>query len=135
MIQSMLDEVSEESSALEEGQQLGVRAASVGFDWETALEALAKVQEEVAELRTEIVDKQASDDSRRDRLEDEIGDVLFAVANVARKLGVDAEVAMQRTNRKFRERFAQIEAAAAGQNRPLEDLSLEEMERIWQEAK
>jgi ATP diphosphatase len=136
MARSILDEVAEQGASLDEGQELGRHAARVGFDWDTALQALMKVEEEVAELRMELeAGSRASHDDVTDRLEDEIGDVLFAVANVARKLDINAEGAMARTNAKFRERFSYIEARAAAEGRELTDLTLEEMESIWQSAK
>ncbi|MGM0558700.1 MAG: MazG nucleotide pyrophosphohydrolase domain-containing protein [Myxococcota bacterium] len=136
MSRSMLDEVRSGGTALREGQKLGARAASVGFDWATALQALEKVEEEVSELRAELEGSSSRVSAESaDRLEDEIGDVLFAVANVARKLDIDAEDAMARTNRKFRERFASIESSAAAQGRDVEEMTLEEMEAIWQQAK
>lgn len=133
---SLLDEVESGPAALREGQALGTAAAEVGFDWATALDALDKVEEELHELRAEIEEaERGTATSARDRLEDEIGDVLFAIANVARKLGIDAESAVARTNQKFRRRFAHIEdAARVGQTR-LEDMSLEQMEALWQQAK
>lgn len=135
MTGSLLDEVVSGESPLREGQRLGTCAARVGFDWDTALQALEKVDEEIAELREELEQHDDADAEYRRRLEDEIGDVLFAIANVARKLGIDAERAMAGTNRKFRRRFASIEAAARRDGVELEQMTLDEMEEIWRGAK
>ncbi len=128
---SILDDIHPKHTALEQGQLLGDRAATVGFDWPTAAQALDKVHEEVAELEELLAD--ASPDA--DELASELGDILFAVVNVARKLGLDAEEAMQRTNRKFRRRFEFIEREVERQGRHLDELDLDEMEALWQKAK
>ncbi|QDG54642.1 hypothetical protein FIV42_29025 [Persicimonas caeni] len=128
---SILDDILPDYTALEQGQRLGEVAAEVGFDWPDAAQALEKVHEEVAELE-ELLAGEAADEVE---LMGELGDILFAVVNVARKLGIDAEEAMQRTNGKFRRRFAYIEAEVDRQGRRLEDLELDEMEALWQQAK
>lgn len=136
MRHSLLDDVESGPTGLREAQALGTTAASVGFDWATARDALDKVEEEVRELRDELdQDRQRSASDAEERLQDEIGDVLFAVANVARKLGIDAESAVARTNQKFRRRFAHIEQIARANQSRLEDMSLEQMEALWQRAK
>lgn len=126
---SRLDGVEPSLSALERGQALGALAAEVGFDWETAVDALAKVREEVGELA------EALEEHDADAVADELGDLLFAVANVARKAGVDAETAMEATNAKFRRRFAHIERVVAGSGRPFGDWTLDELEAVWRQAK
>jgi ATP diphosphatase len=115
--------------ALMRAEKLTRRAARVGFDWPDADAVLAKLDEEVAELRAELP---AADP---DRLEDEVGDLLFVLANLARKLSVDPEAALRRANAKFTRRFAAIEAALAAQGRTPNDATLAEMEAHWQAAK
>jgi nucleoside triphosphate diphosphatase len=112
--------------------ELQQRAARVGFDWNQLMPVLAKIREELAELETEI--------SKKIRLEqhntlDELGDLLFAVANLARKLGIDPEQALRSTNHKFLRRFGMIETELAKLGKHPEDATLEEMDAIWERAK
>lgn len=116
--------------ALTRAEKLQKRAARVGFDWPELAPVFAKVHEELGELERE-VSAQAPDA----RLVDELGDVLFAVANLARKLGVDPEQALRGTNRKFERRFHHVETRLAEQGREPQQASLEEMDRHWDEAK
>jgi uncharacterized protein YabN with tetrapyrrole methylase and pyrophosphatase domain len=101
----------------------------VGFDWSRAEDVLAKLEEEVGEVRGAVA---AGDD---DRLEDEVGDLLFVVVNLARKLGQDPEIALRRTNQKFLQRFRAIEKELAGQSKSLEEATLEEMDALWEKSK
>ncbi|MEJ1995400.1 MAG: nucleoside triphosphate pyrophosphohydrolase [Limibacillus sp.] len=110
--------------------KLQKRAARVGFDWPEIRPVLEKIEEELAEIKTEI-DK----DAAVDRLEDELGDLLFAVTNLARHLRIDPDSALRRTNAKFEARFQAIEAALAKQGRSIEDADLDEMEELWQASK
>ena len=126
----LLDDVPAALPALLRALKLQNRAARVGFDWDSA----PKVVEKIAEEAAEIVEAQTSG-APREKLEDEIGDLLFAVANLARHLGVDPEAALRSTNSKFVRRFREIESALAGQDRTLSDASLAEMEELWQAAK
>lgn len=126
-----LDEVPSAFPALTEAEKLQRRASKVGFDWGAAEPVLAKIKEEIDELSEEV----QADTPDRNRIEDELGDVLFAVANLARHLEIQPEAALKRTNAKFRRRFAHIEDAAKTEQRPLTDLSLDEMEAHWQAAK
>jgi len=128
-----LDDVPSAFPALTEAEKLQKRAARVGFDWGTAGPVLDKIREETEELAAEIT--AAPEAHERDRIEDELGDLLFAVANLARHLEIDPEAALKRTNRKFRSRFAAIERAAQERQTSLERMSLEEMEDAWQAAK
>jgi ATP diphosphatase len=116
--------------ALLRALKLQQRASTVGFDWDSA----PKVVEKIAEEAAEIAEAQKSG-APADRLRDEIGDLLFAVANLARHLGIDPETALRSTNTKFVRRFGEIEKALAAQNRTLREASLEEMEVFWQAAK
>ena len=96
-------------------------------------DGFAKLQEEVLELKEVIA--QGNDDEKRERLEDEIGDMLFVIVNIARFLRIDSESALKRANRKFKTRFQFIEAALERQGKSLEETSLEEMEELWRQAK
>jgi MazG family protein len=115
--------------ALVEAQQITSRAARVGFDWENAEQVIEKLHEEMAEF----------DEARRDgspaAVEDELGDLLFVLVNLARFAKVDPEQALRRTNAKFRERFGYIERKLAERGRKMEDSNIGEMEALWQEAK
>lgn len=106
------------------------RAAGVGFDWKERLPVLEKLEEEIAELRDEVM---GSGDRRR--IESEIGDVLFSCVNLARHCGMDAENALRLCNNRFERRFDFIETTLARQGRRPEDASLDELETLWQEAK
>jgi len=112
--------------------ELSARAAAVGFDWAKAADVLDKIDEEVAELRREVESGATGDLSRA---EDEMGDLLFSIANLSRKLGVEPEAALRRASEKFSTRFGQMEAALAARGVSLPDASLDEMEAEWREAK
>jgi nucleoside triphosphate diphosphatase len=110
--------------------EISRRAVKAGFEWPDTGGVLDKVEEEFAELRAEV-----EENAPAERIEAELGDLLFTLVNVARKVGVDPETALRRQLVRFTRRFRHIEAGAAAQERPLESLSLEEMEAFWQEAK
>lgn len=105
------------------------KVANVGFDWHDNADVWDKVKEEVAEFEAEA---KASD---KDRMEAELGDVLFSIINAARKYGINPENALERTNQKFISRFSYVENGAGKQGRSLRDMSLEEMDALWNEAK
>jgi MazG family protein len=115
--------------ALVEAQQITSRAARVGFDWENPDQVIEKLHEELGEF----------DEARRNgsqpELEDELGDLLFVLVNLARFVKVDPEQALRKTNAKFRERFGYIERKLAERGKKPEDSNIEEMESLWQEAK
>ena len=125
----LLDDVPRHAPALARADKLAKRAATVGVDWPDTAQVIAKIEEELSETKEAI----ASGD--RARVQDEIGDLLFAVANLARHSGIDPEAALMGTNLKFTRRFAAIEDALAARGRTLADATLEEMERHWQAAK
>jgi ATP diphosphatase len=125
-----LDDVSRALPALMRAEKLQKRAASVGFDWNSA----EKVIEKVVEEANEIIAARESGASN-EKLADEVGDLLFVVANLARHLGVDPETALRGTNAKFVRRFRSIEAALAKHGRSPREASLDEMEALWQAAK
>ena len=129
--EGLLDNVKVALPALMRAVRLQDKAATVGFDWNDPRAVLAKLREEIAEVEAEIDAERQS----RDRLEDEVGDLLFAVANLARHLGVDPDQALRRTNAKFVRRFGSIEGALAKDGRRPADATLEEMEALWQRAK
>lgn len=128
-VKGLLDNVPRALPALVEGQQITAKAATVGFDWENASQVYAKVEEELQELR------EARDEGDAERIEEEFGDALFAFVNLGRHLKLDSEQALRKATRKFRSRFASVEAQASAQGRALPDMTLEEMETLWQEAK
>jgi MazG family protein len=126
---SILDGIATSFPALMEAQKLQQRAERYGFDWPDPDPVFAKVDEELAELR------QARADADPERIKDEVGDLLFAVVNLARKLDVDAETALKAGNRKFGRRFRYIEGALAAQGLTLTDASLDDLDRLWDQAK
>ncbi|MCI0429564.1 MAG: nucleoside triphosphate pyrophosphohydrolase [Rhodospirillales bacterium] len=123
---SVLDGVTAGLPALTRAFKLQVRAARVGFDWPAAEDVLDKVTEEVAEVRAEV---RAGAD--RDRLSGEIGDLLFAIVNLARRLEIDPEGALRQANAKFERRFRSIESRLAATGLPVGRASLEQMEEAW----
>ena len=126
---SRLDDVQRSLPALAEASKLGAKAHKAGFDWPHWRDLLPKLVEETAELEAEA----ASDDpARKPRVEAELGDLLFTAVNLGRHLGVDAEMALRGCNRRFRDRFRQMELAS---DRPLEQLSPSELEALWVQAK
>ncbi|MFY9854758.1 MAG: nucleoside triphosphate pyrophosphohydrolase [Terracidiphilus sp.] len=126
---SRLDSVQRAMPALAEAAKLGAKARKSGFDWPNWRDLLPKLVEETAELEAEA----ASDDpARKPMVEAELGDLLFTVVNLGRHLGVDAEMALRGCNRRFRQRFQAMELAS---ERPLEELSPDELEALWAAAK
>ncbi|HEY8204702.1 MAG TPA: nucleoside triphosphate pyrophosphohydrolase, partial [Pyrinomonadaceae bacterium] len=133
---SILDGVSTKAPALMEAHQISTKVARVGFDWKSVDEIFEKLQEEVDELRVAIEQhKQSADEADHVRVREEIGDMLFVVTNIARHLNVEPEAALKLANRKFRQRFAHIEKRLREQNRKFEDVSIADLEELWQEAK
>jgi tetrapyrrole methylase family protein / MazG family protein len=127
--ESLLDEVPVHFPALLEGLKVTKRAAKVGFDWENADQVFAKIEEEIGEL------KSAVQQENEQNIDEEIGDLLFAVVNLARKLGVEPETALKKTNRKFRKRFKFIEDELKTSGKKPEQSNLEEMDSLWNKAK
>jgi uncharacterized protein YabN with tetrapyrrole methylase and pyrophosphatase domain len=141
-----------------EAHQLTTKAARVGFDWQRVEDIFDKLHEEIDELKEAIRERDVrrgapaaaaseqrereapsrpadDEDAEHARVREELGDLLFAVTNIARHLGVEPEAALKLTNRKFRRRFRYIERGLRGRGRPLDSATLEEMEELWQEAK
>jgi nucleoside triphosphate diphosphatase len=129
--QGFLDAVPAALPALARALKLQKRAAEVGFDWSEAEAVLEKLDEEIKEF-SEALHEESPDAGR---LEDEIGDMLFALVNLARHVGIDPETALRRTNAKFVRRFRAVEAGLAARGRSLDEASLDEMERLWTGAK
>jgi MazG family protein len=115
--------------ALVEAQQIASRAAGAGFDWENADQVLEKLDEELAEFHD------ARQTASADQLEDELGDLLFVIVNLARFVKVDPEQALRRSNAKFRDRFAHMESRLSEQNKQVAGTPIAELEALWQEAK
>ncbi len=125
--------------ALLRAYEIGIRAKSVGFEWNKVSDVMDKIQEEVDELR-EVLDSAGATlsgppDIDRARAEDEMGDLLFTMAHLSRQLGIEPETALRKANDKFTKRFGIMEAAVETSGRRMADMSLEELETEWQEAK
>ena len=127
---SVLEDVPVNLPSLMRAEKLTKRAARVGFDWPETAQVVAKIDEELAEVKAEI-----SDNASLNRIEDEIGDLLFTVANLARHFKLDPEHALKRTNRKFIDRFQYVERSLNEAGERPESVSLERMESLWQDAK
>jgi len=127
--ESVLQGIAGQSPALLTSFQLGLRAAAVGFDWEKMQDVLEKVQEETAEL------EQAINSNNKDAMYEEIGDLFFSLANLARHMKINPEIALRLANKKFISRFNFIEARLREQGKEPESATLEEMEKLWELAK
>jgi MazG family protein len=127
--ESILDEVPVHFPALLEGLKLTQKAGKVGFDWRDTAEIFDKIDEELSELKAAIDNRDAGE------VAEEIGDLLFVTVNLARRLDVEPETALKKTNRKFRRRFKYIEDELSSRGAALEHSSLEEMDDLWNQAK
>ena len=128
---SVLSGVPRAMPSLLRAYELSTRAATVGFDWVKADQVLDKIDEEARELRAAV----AANGAHSSHAEEELGDLFFALANLARKLGVEPEAALRVANDKFQRRFDEMERAATGEGRRLKDLTVDELEARWQMAK
>lgn len=126
---SVLDGVPNQLPALQQAQRLSEKAARVGFDWESIEHIWSKFDEELAELKEVVPSKNLK------RLEDELGDLLTVIVNLARKLDIDAESALRRSSQRFKKRFHYIEESLSKNGRDIHSATLEEMENIWNKAK
>jgi XTP/dITP diphosphohydrolase len=115
--------------AMIKAQRIQQKVRGVGFDWEEPQQVWDKVQEEITELQAEI------DTNDTDKMEAEFGDVFFSLINAARQMGINPENALERTNRKFIKRFNYLESKTIAQGKSLHQMSLAEMDEIWEEAK
>ena len=125
----VLSGVPQSLPALLRAGRLTEKAGRVGFDWRRTQDVFDKLDEEIGELH------EAIDSGDKSKVHDELGDLLFTIANIARKLEVNAEEALQSSNRKFTRRFESMESRVHGSGRNLDQLSLEEMDALWDEAK
>ncbi len=131
-VKTTLSGISKSLPSLLRAYETSARAAAVGFDWERATDVLAKIEEEVAEVRHEV---ESGATGQLSRAEEEMGDLLFAIANLSRKLGVEPEAALRRANEKFAMRFDAMERAFIDRGERLTDASLDEMEQEWERVK
>ena len=109
--------------------EIGTRVAAVGFDWARTADVIDKIEEEVAELREAIVHES------HERAEEEMGDLLFSIANLARKLGIEPESALRKANEKFSGRFSALEDVFDAQGRSVHEATLDDMEDVWRQVK
>ncbi|HYK90677.1 MAG TPA: nucleoside triphosphate pyrophosphohydrolase [Acidobacteriota bacterium] len=126
---SLLDGIPSNLPALHQAYQMTAKASRVGFDWTRLEDIIAKLEEEIAELR------EACGWRENGKLADEVGDLLFVVVNVARFLGIDPETALRRTNRKFNRRFRYVESEIKRRGLEMKNTPLSEMDALWEEAK
>ena len=132
---SALDGVPPTLPGLLKAQRTQEKAARVGFDWPDASGPMEKIREELDELSAEIAARKSKAPADSESVKKELGDLLFAVTNLARHLGVDAESAVELTTDKFSRRFRAVEAGAKESGRSLKDMTLEEMDALWDNAK
>jgi MazG family protein len=133
---SILDGVSTKAPALMEAHQISTKVARVGFDWKNVEEIFDKLHEELNELREAIEAHAGSnDEADHTHVREEIGDLLFVITNIARRLHVEPEAALKLSNRKFRKRFGYIEKNLRERNLKFDDTTIETLEELWQQAK
>ena len=128
----MLDGVPAALPGLLKAFRMTEKAAAIGFDWRKPADVMDKMREEMDELETELV---KGTEAASGRIRAEMGDVLFVMANLARHLGVEPETALQQTNTTFKRRFESMEALARERGEDFRELSLEEQDALWEEAK
>ena len=129
-VTSILEQISLNLPALSRAQKLQSRAAVAGFDWTDIRDVKAKIEEELKELEAEL-----SGIQNKTKIQEEMGDILFACVNLSRHLSIDAESTLRSANRKFENRFRYIEEQLKKQDKTVEQATLDEMETLWQEAK
>ncbi|OQY38992.1 MAG: nucleoside triphosphate pyrophosphohydrolase [Candidatus Cloacimonetes bacterium 4572_65] len=127
--QSVLEGVPTAMPGLLQGQRLQEKAASVGFDWDSIEPVFGKIQEEIVEVKEEI------ESGDREKLEMEIGDLLFSVVNLSRKLDIHSETALKRANKKFSDRFKKVEQRFKEKGINIYEASLEDMDKVWESIK
>src|SRR6185436_9635489 len=133
---SILDGVSTKAPALMEAHQISTKVARVGFDWKNVEEIFDKMHEEVDELRAAITTHlETNDEADHAHVREEIGDLLFVITNIARRLNVEPEAALKLSNRKFRRRFGYIEKKLHERSLKFDDTTIGDLEKLWQEAK
>jgi nucleoside triphosphate diphosphatase len=127
---ALLSGIPQSMPALLRAHEIGTRAAAVGFDWANTTDVVDKIEEEVAELREAVAKPEGMQ-----RVEEEMGDLLFAIANLARKLGIEPESALRKANDKFTKRFTALENVFQEQGRSVHEATLEQMEEVWGQVK
>jgi len=133
---SVLEGVPKSLPSLVKAMRLQEKAKQVGFEWDNIHQVWEKVQEEIGELNEAIeIDKVVNSTQSKDHVEEEFGDMLFSMVNYARFLQLDPDTALERTNKKFISRFKKMETMAATKDKLLQDLSLSEMDQLWNEIK
>jgi XTP/dITP diphosphohydrolase len=133
---SVLEGVPNSLPSLVKAMRLQEKAKQVGFEWDNIHQVWEKVQEEIGELNEAIeIDKVVNSTQSKDHIEEEFGDMLFSMVNYARFLQLDPDTALERTNKKFISRFKKMETMAATKDKLLQDLSLSEMDQLWNEIK
>ena len=126
---SVINGIPKSAPALIKAFRFGEKAAGVGFDWKDAAEVMDKIREETAEIETEL------SDGNKEKLESEIGDLLFAISSLARKCDINPEQALNKTLEKFQKRFNYIEEKVRRSGKTFDDFTLDELEAFWQQAK
>lgn len=126
----LLDDISAHQPAMLRALKLQKRAAGVGFDWNNSSDIIAKIEEELHELKESI-----QENDNPEHIAEELGDLMFCCVNLARHFHIDPELALRQTNNKFVERFNYIESTLKRENKSLDETGLEEMDRLWNEAK
>ena len=132
---TLLSGIPEALPSLLRADHISRRARSVGFDWHRTLDVVDKIEEEVREIREVVAQSTGGANVSHARLEEEVGDLLFAIASLSRKLGVEPETALRKANTKFSGRFTAMETAIGASGRAMKDMTLEEMEVEWQQVK
>lgn len=117
--------------SLSVSKRISEQASSVGFDWDDAIKAIDKIEEEIEELKEELL----KDKEKKSKIEEEIGDILFAVSNVSRLLKINPEFALKKANKKFKKRFRFIEEQLEKQGKKIDEVSLKIMEKLWEKSK
>jgi ATP diphosphatase len=130
---TLLSGIPEALPSLLRADQISRRARSVGFDWSRTLDVVDKIEEEVREIREVVANQDGT--TKHERLEEEVGDLLFAIASLSRKLGVEPETALRKANTKFSKRFTAMETTIGASGRAMKDMTLEEMESEWRKIK
>ena len=130
-VKSLLDGISKTIPPLERAYRFQKKASKAGFDWDRAEDVLAKVKEEIYELEDEII----SEEKNKEKIEEELGDILFSVINAARFLKIDPSIALHRTNEKFLSRFRKVEKGMEEKGLAMKHENLEIMDKLWEEAK
>ena len=130
MIKNLLDDIQDTLYAFDRAEKLQKKAANVGFDWQNSSDIINKIEEELNEIR-EVINSGAD----QSNLSEEIGDLIFSCINLARFYKINSEIALQNTNNKFIKRFNYIEDNLRKKNKLMQDVSLEEMDNLWNESK